>query len=123
MRLTAETAVTVWFDVAAKAALIATAGWLAAGLLRRRQAALRHAVWAVVLGAVLGLPILRAVCPGWDVPVAVGRSDEPRTTGRASAPTPAGAMMAGSLPVAAAPVPSPARLLPSSVICGRAVTV
>ncbi|HEX5726508.1 MAG TPA: M56 family metallopeptidase, partial [Longimicrobiaceae bacterium] len=55
-----------------KATLLLAATALAAGLLARRgaPAAVRHLVWSLAIAALLALPLLAAVLPGWRVPVA-----------------------------------------------------
>lgn len=50
---------------AARGAVLLLAAWLAVRLLRRRAAALRHAVWAAALGAHLVLPVLSLALPRW----------------------------------------------------------
>ncbi len=89
------------------AAILAVAG-LAALVLCRASAATRHLVWVFAVGALLLLPVLSALLPGWSV--------LPRWT---IAPAPAPAPAASSRSVAA-PTPSAAlgaRLpVPSAVI-------
>ncbi|HEX8320243.1 HEAT repeat domain-containing protein [Longimicrobium sp.] len=106
----------------AKATLVvAVAGLAAACLLHRgASAAARHMVWALAIGAVLSLPVLSVLLPGWRV--AVLREAEPVP---ASFSAPAGPLSAGPAemddeaasgrPAAAAPAPVPAAPAPIGV--------
>lgn len=49
--------------IALRGSVLLTLAALAALLLRRRSAALRHLVWTVAIGAVLALPVFQAVLP------------------------------------------------------------
>jgi beta-lactamase regulating signal transducer with metallopeptidase domain len=52
-----------------KATLVLGTGAAAALLARRASAAARHAVWAATLAALVALPLLSAVLPGWSIPL------------------------------------------------------
>src|SRR5690606_29747889 len=54
---------------ALKAALLLAAAGLAALALRRASAATRHLVWTLAFVAVLLMPVLLVLVPGWEVPV------------------------------------------------------
>lgn len=56
-------------SVALKSSAVLAAAWLAARLLRRRSAALRHLVWTAALSAILLLPLLITALPQWRVPL------------------------------------------------------
>ena len=64
MTLTPGT-LTVMLDVAWRVTLILAGAWLAVGLLARRPAAVRHAVWAAALLAALAVPMLGGLVPSW----------------------------------------------------------
>lgn len=54
--------------VAVKSSAVLAAAWLAAWLLRRRPAALRHLVWSAAAASVLALPLLSLVLPAVRMP-------------------------------------------------------
>lgn len=68
MALTPGT-LTVMLDAAWRVTLVLAFAWGATRLLRRRPAALRHAVWATALLAALAVPMLAGVLPSWRVAV------------------------------------------------------
>lgn len=102
----------------AKATLVvAVAGVAAAWLVHRgASAATRHMVWALAIGAVLSLPVLSVLLPGWRV--AVLRETEPRAASFSAPADPLPAAPAGAdevpdaAPGAAAPAEVPAAPLP-----------
>ncbi len=55
------------FDFALRGSLVLAAAWLLTIWLRRRSAAIRHAVWAGALVAVILLPVAQQILPGWQV--------------------------------------------------------
>ncbi len=57
-----------------KGSILMLAGFLAAGLLRGRSAALRHSVWVACFGALLALPVAMVSLPRWAV---LGRQEKP----------------------------------------------
>jgi len=57
-------------ELATRVTLLLVAGWVTTGLLRRRSAGARHAVWSFTLAGVLALPVLGTVVPEWRVPLA-----------------------------------------------------
>jgi len=63
---------TYWFlmETALKTTALLGASWLAALLLRRKSAALRHLVWSVAFTSVLALPFLSMALPALRLPVA-----------------------------------------------------
>jgi TonB family protein len=62
--------VTFLIDFAIKSALILTAPFLAAHILRRRSASVRYALWSCALAALLILPALSFLAPQWTPAVA-----------------------------------------------------
>ncbi|MBI5282414.1 MAG: M56 family metallopeptidase [Candidatus Solibacter usitatus] len=52
-------------EVSLRVAAVGLLGWAAAGLLRKRGAEARHAVWVVVLVGMLLMPVLMALAPEW----------------------------------------------------------
>ena len=56
-------------ELAAKATFIMLAAAVAAALLWRASAAVRHLVWCVGVVGVLALPVFAVVLPAWEVPV------------------------------------------------------
>jgi beta-lactamase regulating signal transducer with metallopeptidase domain len=52
-----------------KASLLMVVALIAARLLRRAPAAVRHQLWSLGFAALLGLPLLAAALPGLDVPI------------------------------------------------------
>ncbi|MBW3571435.1 MAG: hypothetical protein KY467_10035 [Gemmatimonadetes bacterium] len=56
-------------QLAAKATLILLATALAAALLWRASAAVRHLVWCVGVAGVLALPLFSALLPAWELPL------------------------------------------------------
>src|SRR5205807_2842790 len=70
--LTMTTAfLTAWhsafLDVAAKSLLLFLVAGVAAGLLRRSSAALRHLVWQLLVFSLLALPLLSLALPVWRI--------------------------------------------------------
>jgi len=77
-------------DVSIKAALIYAAAWSVSLILSRRRssAAARHLVWCLAIGGVLGLPVLSAMLPSWNVAVSWQKVESlslPATADEASA--------------------------------------
>jgi TonB family protein len=76
-------------EFAIKISLVVALGLLAASLLHRRSAALRHWMLASAIAVALAIPLLTGVAPSWTLPVPAPASDgqssplQP-TTGRAS---------------------------------------
>ncbi|HEY0037465.1 MAG TPA: hypothetical protein VGB66_12290, partial [Longimicrobium sp.] len=106
----------------AKATLVvAVAGLAAACLLHRgASAATRHMVWALAIGAVLSLPVLSVLLPGWRVAVLREAEPAPASFSAPANPLPAGpAAMedeaASGRPAAAAPARAPAAPAPIGV--------
>jgi beta-lactamase regulating signal transducer with metallopeptidase domain len=67
---------TVWMglQIFVKSSLLVGAGALLQWSIgRRSSAASRHLIWSVVIVGMLGLPVLAAVLPGWDIAVPVAR--------------------------------------------------
>src|SRR6266542_1746426 len=56
-------------DAAIKGAVVLAAAGLLVLALRRASAAARHLVWCLALAAVVALPVLSAVLPGWSLPL------------------------------------------------------
>jgi beta-lactamase regulating signal transducer with metallopeptidase domain/HEAT repeat protein len=56
----------VWIGLV-KATVVLLLAWAGALLLRNRSAAMRSAVWAVALSALLALPVLSSVLPSWEI--------------------------------------------------------
>ncbi|MCX6360254.1 MAG: hypothetical protein NT029_10620 [Armatimonadetes bacterium] len=102
MRLSPELAAMALIDLTARASLILLLGGLLAGLLRRRQAELRHAVWLAALATVAALPLLMAVCPTWEAPIRVGAGAAPIVNEEPIAPA-----AVVTLPAATAPETAP----------------
>ena len=78
-------------DAALKGALVIALAAAATFALRRRSAALRHAIWGTAIVVQLLLPLLALVTPAWNVPLASApswlvsarrSSDNAVTTGR-----------------------------------------
>ena len=57
------------FDIAAKATLILAAACLLVLALRRASASARYFTWTCALAALLALPVLSLLLPGWTLPV------------------------------------------------------
>ncbi len=108
-------------DAALKSALLLAVAALAAALLHRRSAALRHRVWTLALAGALALPLFAVLLPAWHVPLpALGPADEaaaPYTPPLPAAPAAAAAQTratelrapAALLPPLALPTEGPAR--------------
>jgi HEAT repeat protein/beta-lactamase regulating signal transducer with metallopeptidase domain len=99
----------------AKATLvIAVAGLVAAYLVHRRaSAATRHLVWALAIGAVLALPVLTVLLPGWNVAVITETVPGPLPAPAAPAPAPTEPVVPDVVRTApAAAVPEPAAPIP-----------
>lgn len=62
------------FDLALRGSLVLVVAWLLATSLRRHSAALRHAVWAAALVAIIVLPLAQRLLPGWQILPAVRES-------------------------------------------------
>ena len=107
MRLSPELAAMALIDLTARASLILLVGWLLTGLLRRRQAELRHAVWLTALTAVAALPLLMVVCPTWEASIPIGGGAARIVTEAATAPELAIPVAAATLPESA-PIAVPA---------------
>src|SRR5262245_28045144 len=58
------------FEFAIKISLVVALGLLAASLLHRRSAALRHWFLASAIALALATPLLMGVAPSWTLPVA-----------------------------------------------------
>lgn len=58
----------VVLDATCKGLVILAAGGALSLALRRSSAAARHLVWVLAIGALISLPVLSAVLPGWQVP-------------------------------------------------------
>jgi beta-lactamase regulating signal transducer with metallopeptidase domain/biopolymer transport protein ExbD len=79
---------TILLDASVKGVIVlALAGALSVAL-RRASAASRHLVWSLALVSLIGLPVLSAVLPSWQVPIlprqvpAVAAEPEDTTSGR-----------------------------------------
>ncbi len=81
-----------------KGSILMLAGFLAAGLLRGRSAALRHSVWVACFVALLALPVAMVSLPRWAV---LGRQEKPAMV-TPSVPT-------GAASVSVSTVSAPAR--------------
>jgi beta-lactamase regulating signal transducer with metallopeptidase domain len=82
--------VTLVLEATIKISLILTVGLIAALLLRRRPAALRHWMLATAVAAALATPLLMGLAPAWSLPVqagadTAGRRPAPSRTGRRDA--------------------------------------
>jgi TonB family protein len=69
-----------------KASLVFGAAWLAAALLRKGSAAMRHLVWAVAILSSLALPLLERALPRWSAAEVVVRAALPNGVPVADAP-------------------------------------
>jgi len=96
----------------AKATLVVAVAGLAAACLVHRgaSAATRHMVWALAIGAVLSLPVLSVLLPGWRVAVLTETEPIP-----ASFSTPADPLSAGPVVADVAPDAAPAAAAPAEV--------
>lgn len=56
-------------EIALKSVVVLAVAWIAAWILRRNSAAVRHVVWTVAAGSLLALPLLVAMLPALRVPV------------------------------------------------------
>jgi len=56
-------------DAAAKATVILAVAWLLTVAMRRRSAAARYFAWTCALGAVLAVPAISPLLPGWNLRV------------------------------------------------------
>jgi beta-lactamase regulating signal transducer with metallopeptidase domain len=75
--------------LALKSAAVFAAAWLAALAMRKGSAAARRMAWALAFAAVLALPLLTVLLPGWGVPV-LPASPAPAAAEVAAAYPPAG---------------------------------
>ncbi|HET6567949.1 MAG TPA: M56 family metallopeptidase [Rhodothermales bacterium] len=106
-----------------KATLILGLAWIVGGLLRRKSAAVRHALWSLAFSALILLPILTLSVPAWPValpgwltpsisdPSAVLVDRQTGTDGRHADPEgtgPAMIQVEGAIPEVAAEPPLPA---------------
>ncbi|HEX8453468.1 MAG TPA: M56 family metallopeptidase [Longimicrobium sp.] len=103
----------------AKATLVVAVAGLAAACLVHRgaSAATRHMVWALAIGAVLSLPVLTMLLPGWRVAVLTETEPIPASFSAPADPLSAGPVVADVAPEDAAPstaapaeVPAPIRV-------------
>jgi len=97
--------------LAAKATLVLLLTAIAAALLWRSSAAVRHMVWCTGVAGVLALPVISAVTPAWNVPLLPAAPSASAVT-PAPAPAPTAALPSSS--TAPTPLPSPAANLPST---------
>ncbi len=93
--------------------VVAVAGLAAACLVHRgASAATRHLVWALAIGAVLSLPVLTVLLPGWRVAVLTETEPIPASFSAPADPLAAGPVVADEVadaaPVAAATAEAPA---------------
>jgi HEAT repeat protein/beta-lactamase regulating signal transducer with metallopeptidase domain len=103
----------------AKATLVVAVAGLAAACLVHRgaSAATRHMVWALAIGAVLSLPVLTVLLPGWRVAVLTETEPIPASFSAPDDPLSAGPVVAevapeDAAPAAVAPVEAPAAPIP-----------
>src|SRR5688500_10053605 len=99
-------AVAVLADAALKGAVLLAVAAVAAVALRRASAAARHLLWSLALTAVLLVPVLSAVLPGWRV---LPRWRVDATEGPAAQTPPAADVsvrLASVAPADVAPVPT-----------------
>jgi len=66
---TRETAMLLLLDTVVKATVLLLVACLAAAVLRRASAAVRHRMWCLSFGGLLLLPVLSSLLPGWQVPI------------------------------------------------------
>src|SRR5437762_7776177 len=59
---------TLWFSGALKVVAMMLVALGALGILRRRSAAVRHALLSIAVLCALGMPIVQLAVPGWRVP-------------------------------------------------------
>ncbi|HEX8213045.1 MAG TPA: M56 family metallopeptidase [Longimicrobium sp.] len=101
----------------AKATLVVAVAGLAAACLVHRgaSAATRHMVWALAIGAVLALPVLSVLLPGWRVAVVTETEPIPASFSAPADPLSAGPVVADVVPedaAAAVPAEVPAEPMP-----------
>lgn len=102
----------VLIDAAIKGAVVLAAAGLLVALLRRAPAAARHLVWCLALLALVVLPVLSAVLPGWQVPFHLPLPPSNQTTvvfGEELAPPPG---PKAELPESAETLPRPRSAIP-----------
>jgi TonB family protein len=87
-----------------KGSILMLAGFAAAGLLRRRSAALRHSVWVACFAALLALPVAILRLPAWAV---LGRQEKPAMVTQVAH---AGAVSVSAIVSTPVPAPAPIRL-------------
>ena len=73
-------------DAAIKSTLLLAIAYLAAMLLRRASAAVRHRVWCLTFMSLLGLPVLSLILPGWRLPILPYPADARTASIKASTP-------------------------------------
>jgi TonB family protein len=72
-------------ELTIKISLVVALGLLAASLLRRRSAALRHWMLAASMTAALAIPLLMQLAPGWTLPISTQVAPVEHPSGRQSA--------------------------------------
>jgi HEAT repeat protein/beta-lactamase regulating signal transducer with metallopeptidase domain len=91
--------------------VVAVAGLAAACLLHRgASAATRHMVWALAIGAVLSLPVLSVILPGWRVAVLTETEPVPASFSAPADPLASGPVVRDEVPVAAPAAAAPAEV-------------
>jgi TonB family protein len=98
------------FGIALKGTAVLAVVWLAAQVLRRRSAAVRHLLWTVCAAVLIALPILSIALPAWPVPAGRFETMMPAITFRVDGSAAAPAATPARAPVGTSATAAPARM-------------